>query len=303
MLFGLPVQGIFLNEIAILRHEWAVRRGEFRLAESLSSEMMCHLSPRMPSYGETMMDVRSQIAWRLSRQSRFAEALSLLRQLISECRNQANAIARYGRLLLQQSWILLESNPSGFCRALEPLLECVTISDARDMNGLHAAALSLLGQVHLRMKNPVRAIAVIEAALPTLLQHEHVWWQGEACLTLSKSQLSRAKKHSGQIRTAGTSPVDYRYLRLAAKGLERSEALFRLCEDCLRLRETYYLQARVFDSLNRVGSRNAAAENFVTMSRHLQKANRLWSANKTSTTQSLATLPEWAVRTLMSAAV
>jgi tetratricopeptide (TPR) repeat protein len=310
MLFGLNVQGVFLNEIGILRHEWAVRRGEFLLAESLSDAMMSHLSPRMPSYWAAVLDVRSQIAWRLSRQDRFVEALSLLRQLIIECRNRGNDVARYGRLLLQQSWILLESNPGSFCRALEPLLECVTISDAHDMNGLHAAALSLLGQVHLRMKNPVRAIAIIEAALPTLLQHEHVWWQAEAYLTLSKCQLRGAKKQRGRISMSGISPVDNRYLNLASRALERSESLFRLCEDCLRLRETYYLQARVFDSLNRVGSRNAAAKNFVVVSQHLQQANRLRSASsdasKPGTTQSLATLsdlPEWTERTLQAVAV
>jgi hypothetical protein len=63
-----------------------------------------------------------------------------------------------------------------------------------------------------------------------------------------------------------------RRVRMVLRALDRSEARFRLCEDCLRLREVYYLQARVYDSLEDVSKRDAAATRFVHVSRHLKQA-------------------------------
>merc|ERR1712032_1722236 len=58
-----------------------------------------------------------------------------------------------------------------------------------EMHGLHAAAMSILAQVFYRLQRPKRAIAILEATLPTLLQREHIWFQAQAYLTLSKSHL------------------------------------------------------------------------------------------------------------------
>lgn len=272
VLFNLPVQGVFFHEMGVLQHEWAVRRGEFRLAEATSNSLASHLSPRIPNYLTKFMEVESQVAFRLSRQGRFEEASALMERLVHQCRTRGNDVTLRGRMLLQQCRIALESNPLGFARALEPLFESLTLADTHGMNGMHAAALSLLAQVHLRMKNPVRAVAVLESAMPTLLQHEHVAVQGEAYLTLAKSHLCLARKgYNSLVESLRDSRV-LRRLRLALRALDRSEASFRLCEDCLGLKEVYYLQARVHDSLGDVVKRDAAARSFLNVSRHLKQA-------------------------------
>jgi Anaphase-promoting complex subunit 5 len=279
VLFNLPVQGVFFHEMGILQHEWAVRRGEYRLAEAITNSLASHLAPRVPNYLVKLMDVESQIAFRLSRQGRFEEASALMERLVNQVRTCGNDVTRRGRLLLQQCRIALESNPQSFTRALEPLLESLTVADTHGMNGVHATALSLLAQVHLRMKNPVRAVGVLESAMPILLQHEHVSIQGEAYLTLAKSHLCLARRRGNPQMKPVQNSVVARRLRLALRALDRSEASFRLCEDCPRLKEVYYLQARVYDSLEDVIKRDAAATSFVNVSQHLQQADLVSSAD------------------------
>jgi hypothetical protein len=266
-LLGLPVQGVFCQEIAMVLHEWAVRRGELAHAEALGVVLQSNLHPRVPNLAEVRIDVYSQKCLRLSRQGRWDESKALAKSLIGECKAHGLRM-HHARLLLQLAMIHLESCPELFTSALPPLLECLTMADDFDADGLHAAALSILAQVHLRMRKPKRAIAVLQASLPTILQQEHIWIQAEAYLTLAKCYLQRAKDEA-------TDKTPTKLLRLAARELSCSEELFRQCQDCYRLREVYYLQARVYNSLPQSQTRrDDASENFVRVSRHLTECNK-----------------------------
>jgi hypothetical protein len=266
-LLGLPVQGVFCQEIAMVLHEWAVRRGELAHAEALGIVLQSNLHPRVPNLAEVRIDVYSQKCLRLSRQGRWDESKVLAKSLVEECKTHGLRM-QHARLLLQLAMIHLESCPEQFTSALPPLLECLTMTDDFDADGLHAAALSILAQVHLRMRKPKRAIAVLQASLPTILQQEHVWIQAEAYLTLAKCYLQRAKDEA-------TDKTPTKLLRLAARELSSSAELFQQCQDCYRLREVYYLQARVYNTVPQSQKlRDDASEHFVRVSRHLTKCNK-----------------------------
>lgn len=271
--FNLRVEGIFLHDIALVLHEWAVRRGDFVHAEALGRAMQSHLHPRIPNYSEVAVDIYFQQCLLLSRQERWEEAKTLAKKMIEKCGKEGLQTHR-ARLLLQLAMIQLESCQQQFTNALPSLLECLTITDMFQMDNLHAAALSVLAQVHLRMHKPKRSIAMLRAALPSLLQHGHIWLQGEAYLTLSKCHLQRAKRYKHENPATEAKTVT-KILRSATKDLKRSETLFRLCHDCHRLQEVSYLQARTFSSLpNCQNQRDRASQVFVRTSKYLAKSNR-----------------------------
>ena len=126
------------------------------------------------------------------------------------------------------------------------------------MTALHAAALSVLGQVHWRMGEARRAVAVVRAALPVLLRQGHVWMRAEAYWTLAQCHLAQAeqqqqRQQQQQPPSRSGSSSSQRTLahhwRAAAQELERCEQLFGACHDADRLQETFYLQARVYNAL------------------------------------------------------
>lgn len=267
-ILDLPVHGVFCHEIALVLHEWAVRRGELAHADALGIVLQSYLHPRIPNLTEVRLDVYSQKCLRLSRQGRWADAKALLKELITESKKHGLRLHR-ARLLMQLAMIHLESCPDEFTAALPPLLECLTLTDECHADGLHASALSILAQVHYRMRRPKRAIVVLQAALPTILQQEHVWLQAEAYLTLSKCYLQRAKEESTKKDKTPT-----KLLQRAVRELAVCEKLFQQCQDCTRLREVYYLQARVFDSLpSSEALRDDASGRFVAVSSHLATCN------------------------------
>lgn len=179
---------------------------------------------------------------------------------------------QHASLLLQLAIIDLDSSPYNFIGALPPLLECLSMCEKHAMDSHHATALSVLAQVQLRMRNTKQAVSLLNAALPSLLQHTHIWFAGEAYLTLGKCQLQRANEAQPKGRTAVI-----RILQSTLTNLKQSASVFRECQDAVRLREVYYLQARTYNSIpGKRDKRNEASKWFVNVSRHLEKASHTW---------------------------
>jgi hypothetical protein len=92
--------------------------------------------------------------------------------------------------LLQLIMIQLDSSPDDPVCALPA---CICLSEEHSIDPLHATAMSLLARMHFEMNNIKQARSVMKAAMPVLIQHGHVFFQGEAWLTLSKCRLSELK--------------------------------------------------------------------------------------------------------------
>ena len=287
-LFRLPMDGVFLLGVTMVLHEWAIRRGEIQQAVAFGVALESYLHPRISNYTQVMIDVFSQKSLLLSRQGKFAEAKQIINDMI-EFAKEHQLRTHHASLLLQLSLIQLESNPHLFTAAMPSLLECLSMTEKYEMDGLHATALSVLAQVHLRMRNPKRAIAVLQAALPSLLQREHVWFQADAYLTLAKCHLQLAKtvNEKSEVKAKTTksqhtrNPALVSLLRSAANDLKKSQTFFLRCQDCIKLREVFYLQARVYDSIpGDQPQRDKASECFLKISEHLAASDEPQPDNK-----------------------
>ena len=255
-------------DVSLLLHEWAVRRGEFDHAASLMVSLQSQLHPRAEAYEDVCIDIASQRAFLQSRQGYVEKAVSTLRDVISKCKVK-NQQTRVSELLLQLARIHMETDK--FTNSLSPLTECLELCQKHEQDTLHAAALALFAHLHLRMGNPRRAIGIIRAVLPSLLENGHITWQGEAYLALAKSYLEMANSDKNDS------------LNLAVRSFKQCENLFLKCQDCLRLKEVYYLLARACAaSPVHKHHRDKYAQNFLDMknlqlNRHSLKTVELMS--------------------------
>jgi hypothetical protein len=267
---------------ALVLHEWAVRRGDLEHAEFLTKVLHSYLHPRMPNYKAAYVETMLQHVLLLSRQEQWDKAKELAKKLCATCQEEGCGLrVQHATLLIQLALIQLESSSQNFVGALPPLFECLTMCETCAMDSIHATALSILAQVHLRMENTKQAIAVLKATLPSLHQHSHVWFVGEAYLTLAKCHLQQAKKENA--KDAKKKKKLARMLQSAVDSLNKSADSFRECDDAARLREVYYLQAHTYNSLpDMKEQRNEASKRFVKVSRNLEKGRFSWQRGSLS---------------------
>jgi hypothetical protein len=263
--FGLDqngLQGPFLQTIMLILHEWAVNRGDLEDAKALCVALDSYVHSGLSNYDQLSIDFEMQKCLRLCRERDWEGARKTAEHLLEVCKIKGLKGHR-ARILVQLSSIELESNSKEVMSALSPLLEVLSLCEKYEMDGLHAVALSVLAKVFLRLHNPKRALAILKAAIPTLLQREHIWFQAEAFLTLSKCHMQLANTQSTCLK--------HQYLRAAELKLAKSRALFEQCQDLFRLKEIFYLQAQVFSHLDKVEKREASSKCFLDVSNHLNK--------------------------------
>jgi len=272
--FGMALDDFFCQEMALIFHEWAIRRGDINDAQGWMRFLLGNLSPGMNNFAQVQMDVRIQQSLLLQAQEKWDQAKQVLKDQL--------AISKSAGLPLHTAWILLRiamlliessaskqkrSNNQSYANAVPYLLECLTVCDEHCQDGLHATAMTVLAQVHFRMNRIDPAIAMIEAALPNLLQRGHVWFQAEAYLTMAKCHL---KKRTHRI-------VGVRATRMASHALAQSERLFLRCQDGDKLVQVYYLQANTWNILpGNQRKRDNASQKFLKTREYLGRAASLF---------------------------
>jgi len=211
--------------------------------------------------------------------------------LVKYCKSKG-LLNNQARILIQMGIAELEADRKQCTTALSPLLEALAMCEKWEMHGLHAAAMSILAQVFLRLQNPKRAIAILEATLPTLLQREHIWFQAQAYLTLTKAYLkfnanstTATKKTNNNTAGTTTGPTNTkdpvaakRRFRHALQALNKSMHLFEECHDRYRLREVYYLQANIHSMLHNTDKRDAMSERFSKLG-NARRCNNVTTTN------------------------
>jgi hypothetical protein len=289
---GNALEETILLNLALTLHEWAVNRMEIDDASALQITMQSYLHPGLANYEQFRADIKLQQCLYYFRLRNWDAAKAAARKGL-EISEKAGFVNSHARFLLHTSIIHLESNQMHCATALQPLLDALTLCEERDMHSLHALGISILAQVFLRFCNPERAIALLDASIPTLLQREHVWFQAEAYRTLAKAHMNIAVNaikleqqndslaitvpshmatginNSGKDPTRHLSAVSDKRYRRALQALKKSEILYELCHDCIRLQEILYLQSQVYHLLNDEERRETAAERFVQVSKHI----------------------------------
>ena len=249
---------------ALVLHEWAVRIGNLQDARVLLCFLQSYINPRMPNYLQARIQVDSQHALQLSRQGQFDKAKMVLKQLLEICKNENLSIER-ATILLQLATSELDASPQVFTGAMKPLLECLELTEKLSIDSLNATTLSLLAQIQLRLNQPRKALPMLKAAMPSLRQQGHVWHFAEAHLTVAKCHLVLAKEEARREASHKT----------AIQSLEQASNFFSECQDFQRLKEIYYLQARVYDLLpGEVVKRDEASKRFLDLTDHVSALNK-----------------------------
>ncbi len=261
-------------------HEWSVRLYDISMARMFQNLIANHAAFPFNSLPpvETTLMLLTKSTHLFLQQEDYEGAKAAARQACWLSSRHA-LFFHLGLYLLQLSLIDLEastSSPSNFESSLPPLLECLHLSEQYVMDPLRAMALSSLSRVFLRMGRICKARALLNAAIPLLMHHGHVWFQGEACLTLAKCFL--AEISSRKTRASATQ-----LRRNALVQLEKAATLFGKVDDIHRLKQVYYLQSRVyhFFSMSSGQKRNEAAENFFRlnkMKQHKLTGSKQWES-------------------------
>jgi tetratricopeptide (TPR) repeat protein len=236
----------------LLLQEWAVRRGEYGHAKALLDYLHSRLHPGMPNYKLAKLQVGTQEAMFLSRQGWIKEAKAKLHGLIKKCQEE-KWISQQANLLIQLAVTQLDANRHEFRGVIQPTRDCLKLTRDHSMDVLYATAQSIMAQIHYRMSSTNRAIAMLKGCMPTLHQNGHVWFVGEAYLTLAKCYLKNES------------------LELALGSLNKSGDFFTQCQDFVRLREVYYLKANIYNTMDDIDQREEMSARFVDISRQLAK--------------------------------
>ena len=276
------------RQIHLVLHEWAVRRGDFQDAMGFMRLMLSNLKP---SESKAIMPLRQmtlQQAAMHSENGDFGKARTILRDSLISCKETGSA-ADEGQILLQRAILHLQSTREYSMNAIAPIIDCLSLCETVQLDGTKGPALAVLGHMLLGMSEAELAISILRAALPVLVQNDHVWFQGQAFLTMAKAYLRLAKE-------PGTSePSSERKLKLAFKYLARAESILLSCQDAKGLREIYYIQARLHSAPGGDEAlKKKAADNFVAVSRHLSTGS--FRVDAIRVTQSKERLKELAMR-------
>lgn len=270
-------------------HEWCTRSYDLSLARGLNTLLANYaLFPSSDCGGGTTPAVEASLIF-LTRSSH----LFLQREEYDRAKVMARRacwLARKHSLLFHLGWQLLQialidleaSSPTGAESSLPPLLECLHLSEQYSMDPLRAVALATLAKVFLHMGKYQKARALLLSAMPLVMQHGHIWFQGEAFLTSAKCYLAEAVVSTGSdqdksgLSTFGKKKRDQLLQMLnlqetALAELKKAASHFCEIEDVCRLRQVYYLQARVCHALStsaKKKQRDEAAKAFAMLSSH-----------------------------------
>ena len=245
-------------DLLFLFHEWAVRRHEFDHANAILTRLESYdrTSAASSNGNDNNMLLYHKIL-SLSRQKQYGAVITMLTTKIPKykARQQHRESAW---TLLQLSRMYIESNRSRptapFIDALQPVLECLSLSKQHKIYGLHNEALLVLAHIHLLMDQYHRTIPLLQMVLPALLANHHVSIQAEAFLILGQCRMRLAKNASGP--SANQSPSGRRrqskLLKTAIQEFHRSRELYEQCHDCRQLQEIHYLLAHSYHQLSQI---------------------------------------------------
>lgn len=262
-------------------HEWSVRSYDLSLAQGMNILLANRAAFPCPhssvDVGGALPSVESALAFlthssHLSRQRGEYDKAKAFTRRACWLANQHDLLFHLGSNLIQLSLIELDgaSSPTSAPeRSLPPLLECLELSERYSMDPLRSLALSILARVILCMgrangQGYRKARALLRASFPLVMEHGSIWFQGEAFLTLAKCYLAEAaagERPDGE--EAKNSSTTQKLRKSALYELKKSANKFEAIEDVQRLRQVYYLQARVYHLLpNSRKERDDAANTF-----------------------------------------
>ncbi|TRY65613.1 hypothetical protein DNTS_015216 [Danionella cerebrum] len=187
------------------------------------------------------------------------EASKILQQLQQQCDKNRNTQMSI-RVMLASAELHWDSG-SGFATALPLLLKALALSRQNNLQSLTSETLLHLAFTQLMLGIPEQALVLVQDVLESVLAHGSLMDKGRALLLTARCQMA-VTRDSPEHRL----PAD---VELAVHTLDEAAVYFsRLdCKD--RMRDIYYLQARLHHTLGNISQRNQCAMVFRQLDQEL----------------------------------
>ena len=245
-----------------LAHESAARSYDISSSKILETILYSFTPVVTRDSIEAIVESWGQSCISLCQAKKWDEAISLVsKKAIPFCKKN-NLQRQECAFLLELARIRMDTSPDDPAVALPVLLDCLALSEERSIDSIHAAALTLLSRFYLELDDISQSRALLQAALPTVLEHCHIFYQGEAWLIASKCSLREyALIQENNDSNLGVDAL----MHQALSELRYSVDLFQKIGDVLKLRELYYLQAQVYNVIGSIVERDASSKKFLEM--------------------------------------
>ena len=246
-----------LPPLILKLHKLCLDKRYFELGELLEIQLRSSLPPGSPVKDKFLVDIGIQSCVRMCQSQNWAKARSLASGLLQP---PCVELAHRTELLLLLSAMGIGSTVDGFLAALPHLLEGISVCDESKVHDSCSVASLTLAQLFLRMQNPKRALSILKASIPQMMQRAHISYQAKAFMT-------QAKCHIQMADAASTSFLKEKRYRTALCALETSQRQFQQIENNYCLVEVLYLKARILFLMHRAEECEVASEEYM----YLQK--------------------------------
>uniref|UniRef100_A0A4W4DQM4 Anaphase-promoting complex subunit 5 n=1 Tax=Electrophorus electricus TaxID=8005 RepID=A0A4W4DQM4_ELEEL len=228
-----------------IQFEKAMNSGKFHLAE-----------PHVTAIGalDSMEGLyrKAQLLRALNQMSEASKILQQVQQLGVKKRNTEMII----RVMLATAELHWDS--SGFSASLPLLLQALTLTHTHNLQSLESETILHLAFTQLMLGVPEQALALVQAVLESVLAHGALLKKGRALLLMARCQAVLA-----------TSTMQYVTVEMAVQTLAEAAVFFTQLGCKPRLRDVYYLQARLYHTLGNVQERNKCALLFRLLNQEL----------------------------------
>ncbi|XP_076125763.1 anaphase-promoting complex subunit 5 isoform X1 [Alosa pseudoharengus] len=221
-----------------IQFERAMNDGKYHLAEP-------HVTAIAAQHRTEGLYRKALLLKALNRTSEASKILQRLQQLCEKNKSTEMII----RVLLATAELHWDS--SGFATALPLLLQALTLSRQHNLQSLASETVLHLAFTQLMLGTPEQALALLEDVLESILAHGSLMDKGRALLLMARCQVALAGSAVEEDRLAA--------LVQAVETLEEATAYFSRLDCSERLREIYYLQARLHHALGHTAQRNKFA--------------------------------------------
>ncbi|KAM6930434.1 anaphase-promoting complex subunit 5 [Xenentodon cancila] len=202
---------------------------------------------------------KSQVLKALNRST---EAYSILQRLQVHC-EKTKCTEIIIRVMLSTAELHWES--SGFSTALPLLLQALALARQHHLQSLASETILHLAFTQLMLGVPEQALSVLHEAMEPVLAHGSVLDKGRAMLLAARCQMAVAG-----FRPNGQGQPDLDLSVFAVDTLNEAAAYFTKLNCKERLRDVYYLQARLHRSLGQTSHSNKSAMLFRLLDQELQ---------------------------------
>uniref|UniRef100_A0A8B9J7G4 Anaphase-promoting complex subunit 5 n=1 Tax=Astyanax mexicanus TaxID=7994 RepID=A0A8B9J7G4_ASTMX len=202
---------------------------------------------------------KAQLLKALNQTSEASKILQRVQNLSEKSKNTEMII----RVMLATAELHWDS--SGFATALPLLLQALALARQHNLQSLESETILHLAFTQLMLGIPEQALALVQDVLECVLAHGSVLDKARALLLTARCQATLAV----------SAPEEQRMHELAVQTLGESAVYFSHLNCKLRLREVYYLQARLHHSLGNIQERNKSALLFRLLNQELPPATNM----------------------------